>query len=136
MDTVNGQYHCHSTDQLNQRYFQRNGVQRKSTSCEENTPRLDKLRQNTKKISSGSSHPQFSYPIINSTRNGYSPWPAYATVQVRQRHNRASILPPGVIGSNGHDTDSIGGTIRRFASVQLRSKPGTSSKGRLLPKKI
>jgi hypothetical protein len=129
MDPVNGQYHCHSTDHLNQRYFQRNGIQRKSTACDENSSRLDKFRQNTQKVSKGPSHPQ--YPIITSTRNGYSPWPAYATVQSRQRPNRASILPPGVISSNGHDSDSIGRTIRRFASVQLRSKPGMSSKGRL-----
>ena len=131
IDSVKGQYHCHSTDKSNHHYFHRNEPQRKSTTCEENRSMLDKLRQNKQNVSGGPSHSQFSYPIFNSKTNGYSPWPAYATVQVRQRHNRTSILPPGAIGCNGHNIDTNGGTIRRYSSVQLRSKPANSSKGRI-----
>ena len=75
--------------------------------------------------------PQYIHPASSQIKNGYIPWPAYATVQNRQRHHRASILPPGVTTrSSIQDNDGMGGAIRRFASVQLRSKSAATSKGR------
>ena len=135
-----GQYyrHCHSTDQLNQQqkyHFQRNGFQRASMiNVEEKNSKYEKFRYNTLRSSGFPCATNLSYPNPKSIKNGYTPWPIYATVQVRQNKKRSSILPPGVKNCNAADIEgTTGGTIRRYASVQLRSKQGSSSsKGRII----
>lgn len=135
-----GQYyrHCHSTDQLNQQqkyHFQRNGFQRASMiNVEEKNSKYEKFRYNTLRSSGFPCATNLSYPNPKSIKNGYTPWPIYATVQVRQNKKRSSIFPPGVKNCNAADIEgTTGGTIRRYASVQLRSKQGSSSsKGRII----
>ena len=131
MDSRKNDYHCHSSSQghIN---FPRNGYLRKSIACEANYAKIEKPRYNTLRASNGSSYSQqFIYQTSNQNRNGFEQWPVYATVQHRQRHQRPSILPPGVMSNNiGQDNDGVGGTIRRYASIQLRSNNTTAPKGR------
>ena len=120
--STNGQFHCHSTNHLN-----RYNLHRQSTTFEENNSTSERMRYNTLRLPS-TSHTKFSQHTSNP--NGHGNIHTYATVQVRQRHTRASILPPGVVSCNGKYVDRYGGKIRRFASVQLRPKTGVSHKGR------
>ena len=132
-DSGNNQYHCHlPNEQHGQNNFPRNGYFRQSIACEAIYSTVEKSKFNTQRISNGNLHSQpFIYPTSSQIKNGYIPWPAYATIQNRQRNQRASILPPGVTNNNlMHDNDGIGGTIRRFASIQLRSISAATSKGR------
>ena len=134
----NNEYHCHlPNDQHGHNNFPRNGYFRKSIAGEANYAKVEKPHYNNRgyntiRVSNGSSPSQpFVYPTSSQLQNGHIPWPAYATVQNRQRHHRASILPPGVTSDGSiQDNDGLGGTIRRFASIQLRSKSVASSKGR------
>ena len=135
MDSGKYEYHCQSSNQqLDRNNFQRNGHLRKSIACERNCVKIEKPLYNTLRAPKGSFYSQqFVYQTSSHNRNGYEHWPVYATVQNRQRQHRASILPPGMITNNiGQDNDGIGGTIRRFASIQLRSKNATAPKGRKL----
>ena len=133
LDSGNNEYHCHlPNEQLGQTNFPRNGYFRKSIACEAIYAKVEKPYYNTQRIPNDNLHsPQYIHPASSQIKNGYIPWPAYATVQNRQRHHRASILPPGVTTrSSIQDNDGMGGAIRRFASVQLRSKSAATSKGR------
>ena len=131
-----GQYfsHSHSTEHLNGKHLNQNDIQRKPTAYDENHSKFEKIRQHSLRAS-GRSTSTYCFPKHHSNINGSTNriadiLPPYATVHARQRHYRASILPPGAVSCGGSDVEDTGIGIRRFSSVQLRPSYRNPLEGR------